>query len=197
MYYIHLITHFAKHYRDGGIGIKHMIDLWVYKKAKTNLDCEYVKSELEKLRLYDFFEIVEKTLDVWFDDAEEKFETKLIADTVFNSGAYGTAEDAATSKIIRAAEGKKSVTRVKFIYRLKAVFLPYKQMREKYVFLGKAPVLLPIMWIVRLFNVIIFKQGRVRHYIEKEKRLTNEAIYNQKEKLNAVGLDFYSEEDVK
>ncbi len=196
-FFIHLITHFAKHYRDSGIGIKHIVDLWVYKNAKPQLDWEYVKSELKRLRLYEFFENVEKTLDVWFGDADETFETKLITDMVFNSGAYGTAEDAATSKIIRETQGRSSFASVKLANRIKTVFPSYKQMCEKYDFLGKAPVLLPVMWIVRLFNVIIFKQGRVRNYIEKEKRLTNDTIYERKEKLNAVGLDFYSEEDVK
>ncbi len=196
-FFIHLITHFAKHYRDGGIGIKHMVDLWVYKNAKPNLDWEYVRSELKKLRLHEFFENVEKTLDVWFGDADETFETKLISDTVFGSGAYGTAEDAATSKIIRETQGRRSFASVKLANRIKTVFLPYRQMREKYNFLEKVPFLLPAMWIVRLFHAIIFKQSRVRNYIEKEKRLTNGTIYERKEKLNAVGLDFYSEEDVK
>lgn len=196
-FFIHLITHFAKHYRDGGIGIKHMVDLWVYKNAKQQLDWEYVKSELEKLRLYEFLENVEKTLDVWFGDTDETFETKLISDTVFNSGAYGTAEDAETSKIIRETQGKKSFGSVKLANRLRTVFLPYKQMCEKYKILKKVSFLLPVMWIVRLFNVIIFKQDRMRNYIEKEKRLTSDTIYERKERLNAVGLDFYSEEDVK
>ena len=196
-FYIYMFVHFAKHYRVSGIGIKHMIDLWVYKKAKTELDWEYVKNELRRLRLYEFFENVEKTLDVWFDDADETFETKLITDMVFNSGAYGTAQDAETSKIIREAQGQSSFVRVKLSNRIKTLFLPYKQMCKKYTFLGKAPVLLPVMWVVRLFDVIIFKQSRVRNYIEKEKRLTNATIYERKEKLNAVGLDFYSEEDVK
>lgn len=196
-FFIHLITHFAKHYRDGGIGIKHFIDLWVYKNAKPQLNLEYVKSELKKLRLYEFFENVEKTLDVWFSDADETFETKLITNMVFNSGAYGTAGDAATSKIIRETQGKSSFVKVKLANRIKTVFLPYKQMCEKYIFLKKAPFFLPIMWIVRLLHVIIFKKDRMLNYIEKEKRLTNDAIYERKEKLNAVGLEFYSEEDVK
>ncbi len=195
-FYIYMFVHFAKHYRVSGIGIKHMIDLWVYKKAKTELDWEYVKNELRRLRLYEFFENVEKTLDVWFDDADETFETKLITDTVFNSGAYGTAEDAEISKIIRETQRRSSFASVKLANRIKTVFPSYKQMREKYDFLGKAPVLLPVMWIVRLFHAIIFKREVVFSYIKKQKRLTNEAIYNQKEKLNAVGLDFYSEEDV-
>lgn len=196
-FYIYMFTHFAKHYRVSGIGIKHMVDLWVYKNAKPQLGWEYVKNELKKLRLYEFFENVEKTLGVWFSDADETFETKLIADTVFESGAYGDKDTAEASRIIREAHGKKSLAGTKVAKRIKAVFLPYREMCEKYKILEKASILLPVMWIVRLFNVIIFKQGRVRNYIKKQKGLTNEAIYNQKEKLNAVGLDFYSGEDVK
>ena len=28
---VYIFTHFAKHYRDAGVGIKHIVDLWVYK----------------------------------------------------------------------------------------------------------------------------------------------------------------------
>lgn len=195
-FFIHLITHFAKHYRDSGIGIKHVVDIWVFKNAKPDLDLKYVKSELKKMRLCEFFENIEKLLEVWFGDADETPITKLISDEIFHSGVYGTADDAETSKILRKAQQKKSFAGVKIVSRIKTVFLPYGQMCEKYSFLKKACVFLPIMWIVRLFHVLIFKRERVSNYIEKEKKLTNTAIYRRKERLNAVGLDFYGEEDI-
>jgi len=39
---IYLFTHFAKHYRTAGIGIRHFVDIWVYRKNKPELDEEYI-----------------------------------------------------------------------------------------------------------------------------------------------------------
>ena len=35
---IYIFTHYAKHYRAAGVGIKHILDLWVYKLYKPELD---------------------------------------------------------------------------------------------------------------------------------------------------------------
>ena len=40
---VYLFTHYAKHYRDAGIGIRHIVDLWVYRNNKPNLNEEYIK----------------------------------------------------------------------------------------------------------------------------------------------------------
>ncbi len=191
MHFVYLFAHFAKHYRDGGIGIKHLTDLWVYRNVKPELDWKHIKTELGKLRLHKFFENVEKTLEVWFSGEVETSATSIISDTVFKSGPYGTAEAMATSTIIRETQGKSSFASVKLANRIRTVFLPYRQMCEKYGILKKASFLLPVMWIVRMFHIIIFKKKRVLDYIEKEKRLTDSAIWQRKESLNAVGLDFY------
>ena len=52
---IYLFTHFAKHYRDSGIGIRHMVDLWVYRRNHPSLDEDYIRAELEKLHLLEFY----------------------------------------------------------------------------------------------------------------------------------------------
>ena len=193
--FIYLFTHFAKHYRDGGIGIKHLTDLWVYKNAKPALDREYIKKELERLHLYKFFENIEKTLEVWFSDEDGTYKTRLISETIFGSGAYGEASAAEASAIIRESEGKKSVAAIKFSRFFKAVFLPYRSMCEKYKVLKKAPFLLPFLWVVRILDIAVFRHRRISEYMKKQNRITDDAVSVQKEKLNAVGLDFYSEAD--
>lgn len=196
-FFIHLITHFAKHYRDGGIGIKHLVDIWVYKTAKPELDFEYIKNELLKLRLDKFFEYVEKTLENWFENGEETPETEFISDTVFRSGVYGNKETAEVSTMLRETKDGKSVAGTKFSRFFGVVFLPYGKMCEKYKVLRKLPFLLLFMWIVRLFDILLFKRKKMSAYIEKQKSITKDTVKSRKKELNSVGLDFYTEEDVK
>jgi hypothetical protein len=52
--FVFLFTHFAKHYRDGGIGCRHVLDLWVYLRANPELNMEHVRSVLDRLSLLAF-----------------------------------------------------------------------------------------------------------------------------------------------
>ena len=68
---VYLFTHFAKHYRDGGIGCRHVTDLWVFRRANPGLDEAYVRRELEKLHLLEFYDNILALIECWFEDGPE------------------------------------------------------------------------------------------------------------------------------
>ena len=74
------------------------------------------------------------------------------------------------------------------------MFLPYKSMCQKYPFLEKAKILLPVMWVVRWFNVLLFKHQKIKKSQEDLKIMSVEKIDNYQKALNFVGLDFNFEE---
>ena len=90
--YIFLFTHFAKHFRDGGIGCRHVVDLWVYLRSHPALDEGYVRGELEKLRLVDFYDNILALLGLWFADGPGDEKAELITEFIFDSGSWGGAE---------------------------------------------------------------------------------------------------------
>lgn len=61
--FIYCLAHLAKHYRDGGAGIKYLIDIYVILK-KQNINLDYVFNELRKLQLDTFAKNVFKTVTV-------------------------------------------------------------------------------------------------------------------------------------
>ena len=85
---IYLFTHFAKHYRDSGIGIRHLIDLEIYLKKKPELDFAYIDRELQKLQLDVFYGNVLKTLKAWFEGGDEDEVTDFVTERIFGSGSY-------------------------------------------------------------------------------------------------------------
>ena len=87
--YIFLLTHLAKHFRDGGISIRQFTDLWVFKD-KYQLDSSLINKELQKLELSEFSKNVEKTLSVWFYGENSDETTDMITDFVFNAGCFGS-----------------------------------------------------------------------------------------------------------
>lgn len=186
---IYLFTHFAKHYRDAGIGIRHIVDLWVYRNSKPDLDEEYIKSELEKLCLYDFYSNIIKTLDCWFGGREGDATTDFITNIIFNSGVYGTKEAHILSEAVKISKthGSGNVQKQKY---LRLIFPKYFDMSQKYTILKKAPILLPLMWCVRIFSVLLFKRENIKMQQENVNKMTQDNIETYQQALNFVGLDF-------
>ena len=179
--YAYVFTHFAKHYRDSGIGIKHLVDLEVMRNQATD-------KGLDQLHLTKFYENVQRTLDCWFRDGEFDDVTARITDTVFKSGEYGTKEiqqKAQNLKKFNGADGNLKKARIKdFIYRL---FPPYGVMKTQNPILRKLPILLPFMWIWRIISAPFC--GKVRKACNENKNITADTDY--REELNAVGLDYW------
>ena len=188
---IYNFTHMAKHYRDGGIGIRHILDIYVYMNKQQNLDFAYIDAELKKLKLLDFFHNVLHTIDVWFGGKQADEMSDWITDYIFSSGSYGTAKN---KNISAAAKEAKTAGSAKFV-RLKRVirmlFLPYPYMCEKYPIVKKFPVLLPLMWVVRWFGIAFGGKGQqIAHANTKLKDLSAQNIENFSQSLHFVGLDF-------
>lgn len=186
---IYLFTHFAKHYRAGGIGIRHIIDIWVYIKNKPDLDQEYVKSQLKLLGLDKFYENTLKTLAVWFEGAQETDVTEFITQFIFDSGVYGNRHTSILSSALKGNKREESVAKFKIKKFFKAIFVPYSQMHLYYRFLEKAPFLLPFMWVYHLLKRL-FKKDKLKNFSDEMKLADEKNVDKYQKELNFVGLDF-------
>ncbi len=188
---IYNFTHMAKHYRDGGIGIRHILDIYVLINKHPNLDFAYIDGELKKLKLFDFFYNVLHTIDVWFNGKETDEMSDCITNYIFSSGSYGTAKNKNISAAVREAKGEKPERFTRLKKWVALLFLPYEYMCEKYPILTKVPVLLPLMWVVRGIQVVF---GSKRQLIARTnaniKVLTTDNIDAFQDSLHYVGLDF-------
>jgi len=189
-FFIYLFIHFTKHYRISGIGIKHLIDLWVYKNLNKDMDENYIIEEIDKLKLREFYHNVNDTIDVWFNEKRENEKTNLITDLIFSSGQYGSQEMSNINRIIREMGANKSASSVKTKKVFKIIFLPYNKMCEKFSILKKLPILLPIMWCVRLFDIMFCKKEKLAKYRTNLKKVDKETIDEHQWALNFVGLKF-------
>jgi hypothetical protein len=186
---IYLFTHFAKHYRDAGIGIRHIVDLWVYRKHNPDMDEGYIRKELKKLQLLEFYDNIVHTLRVWFEDAPADERTEYITQFIFTSGEYGRAHTSNLSSALKLSKNGESEQTVKRKRVMRALFPGYTEMCRKYRVLRKVPVLLPIMWVVRIFEKIL-KKGKVQHFVTNKLHVDAEEVSQYQQSLNYVGLDF-------
>ena len=187
--FIYLFTHLAKHYREAGIGIKHMTDIYLFLKSYPNLDLEYVYGELEKLQLLTFYQNVKKTLDVWFNDTEWDEIAEFITAKIFESGVYGTKLAYIKAEALRLSKGE-NVEKAKSKKKLALAFPPYKKMCNIFPILNKAPILLPFLWVWRLIKAILFKRDKINELKSEVDSYSQEDIDECQAELDYVGLDF-------
>ena len=193
-HFIYLFTHFAKHYRDGGIGVKHLIDLWVYTSRKCALNKDYIRAGLEKLQLYEFYRNIEETINVWFRGAAKSELTDFITERIFSNGMFGTHETSTVASAVKTLKSTGSASKSRKKKFFGSIFIPYSSMCQKYPTLKKAPVLLPYYWIVRVVQTFIFKRDKVKNLQTDMRIMSTENVKKYHEDLNYVGLDFNFEE---
>ena len=189
-FFIYNFTHLAKHYRDSGIGIRLFTDIWVYKREKPGLNEEYIKAELKKLQLHEFYENCMRLIGVWFGNEKNDAVTDFMTDWIFDSGLYGTMEKQELSMALKKAKSynNKKNAQLRFIWD--KMFPSYDFMCNPYPTLRKIPVLLPFLWIIRLADKVLFKRKEVKMAGEKLKRQSLENITEYEDCLHEVGLDF-------
>ena len=188
--YIYIFTHLTKHYRDGGIGLRHLIDIWFFDLKHTLLNKTYINKELEKLGLLEFHNNITDTLDVWFNGKEPTELTDYITKRIIESGSFGLEEwhKIANAARISAKSNSASSAKTKTIFRL--IFMPLEDMKKKFPILEKLPFLLPLMWVVRWINAIFNKKGSIANETSRLSYMDDQIVDNYNKELQLVGLKF-------
>lgn len=187
--FVFLFTHFAKHYRDSGIGIIHMCDLYLCLK-KLILDFDYIFKALEKLHLVEFYKNIEHTLSVWFDDEKSTDMSEHITDVILNSGVYGLCENNAISKALKHKRSDKKRLFNKVNLFISNIFPSYSSMKNRHPVLTELPIFLPLFWIVRWFDLVFRKRERIVAKFNEKKIASDKNINEYDEKLKYVGLKY-------
>lgn len=189
-HFVYLFVHFTKHYRDGGIGLKHAADLWVYRKKYPTMDEKYVTAELKKMGLHSFYANVIRMLSVWFEVAPEDEISEFIAQTIFCSGAFGTGEAIRKAVSLRAANRAGSAKTAKVWRATKMLFPGRVAMQPRYPVLKTHPWLLPVLWPVRWTTAVLFRRESIRIQQEYLRESSEETIEDYRQALSYVGLNY-------
>jgi len=188
--WIFLFTHFAKHFRDGGIGCRYVADLWVYLRHNPGMDESYIRRELGKLQLVEFYENIRTLLDVWFADRAEDQRTGVITEYIFASGSWGESMSRTVSSAVRDSRttGKAGEGRARYLLRI--LFPDVVTLRSKYTVLKKHPWLLPGVWVVRPFYKLFCERESLRKHGENLHSMNAENLTTRRELLQYMGIDY-------
>jgi len=188
--FVYLFTHFAKHYRNGGGGCRHVVDLWVYLRHYSNLDMAYIRQELKVLELDAFFENMLALIAAWFGDGQWSPVTEFMSEVIFANGNWGNAKTHSIAELLRKQHKGDSAGRGKLRWLLWRVFPPCRALCGEYQVLKKWPVLLPLVWIVRWVKTLFAHRNKIKRDLNILVETSTEEIEAQERALFYVGLKF-------
>lgn len=187
--FVFLFTHFAKHFRDCGIGLRHVLDLWVYLRANPELCMDRVLAALEELKLRRFYEHVSRMIAVWFERAAPDDRTEFISEFVFASGSWGNMEQHVVSESVRNMHRSGAGVGGKLRYLWRLAFPNQESLQKRYTVLRKAPWLLPVIWLVRPMYKLIFELPSLKRHKQVMGAMTRDNLDERHQMLKYVGLD--------
>ena len=189
--FIYLFTHFAKHFRDGGIGCRHVADLWVFLRAKADMDEAYIQEELEKLQLLGFYQNVRTLLSVWFEDRPSDEKTEVMTAFIFASGSFGQMESRALSITVRDAGRSPLGLNGRLMYLWRTAFPGVDVLKEKYTVLKKTPWMLPLVWLIRPVYKLLFEIEDLGNQKKNIMALSRENLDQKEQMLKYVDLEYH------
>lgn len=187
--YIFLFAHLVKHYRRGGVGLRQVVDLWVFRRLHPDLDQIYLEEQLKILKLKDFHDNILKLLALWFEAAPGDEKTEFISQFIFDSGSWGTREQRIIFEGYKNTKNASSAKAGRNRMVLRMIFPNAAEMAGRYPILHKARWLLPLFWPVRWITAVLFRRENIRASKKKAEYITAERVDSFAQSLEYVGLN--------
>lgn len=144
-FYFYHMAHMAKHFENGGCGIRPFIDLWVLDRMK-GVDKAARDDLLSKGGLLKFTEVSRALSRVWLGGEKADELSLQMQEFLLHGGVYGSTDNRV------ALQQKKKGGR--FGYILSRVFIPYDKLKRYYPVLEKHRWLMPFMQVRRWFMLL-------------------------------------------
>ncbi len=142
--------HLASHFKRGGIGIRFVADMWIYKQL--DLDRTYIEEQLKELKLLSFFHILDALAEKWFGiDREKNSLVDEVEAYILSGGTFGNREHRTNA----------SVRDGRLRYFFKVCFPSYEDMQSMFPSL-KSRAMLPFAWIRRIAESAVNRRGNVK-----------------------------------
>lgn len=180
-FYIYHIVHMAKHFINGGIGLRHVLDTWVIKNHYQDLDSVYTEKVFKELSLNKFENKVTDLCEYWFEDSIplDKKSIELLSEYIFENGAFGSITQQSTNEI-----AKNSSTGIK-----EKVFPSKKTMANYYGdVITNYPITIPFYWIRLTFERLFKNHDKTKNRIKTISNISEAQKEKTKELFEICGL---------
>lgn len=168
-FYVYFIVHTYKHFLNSGMGLRTVLDVYLYvSNLQEKLDFDYIEEQLKKLDAYDFeqtfrsiaFKMFDENLEdrKWWDLFDVKEQEML--SYVLDAGTYGNLENSVAHKMgYTKGEKKKTSDKAKYIFR--RLFPSMDTIEEFFPFFYKHKWAIPFLYIYRIGKLPFTRRKKV------------------------------------
>ena len=168
-FYVYFIVHTYKHFLNSGMGLRTVLDVYLYvSNLQEKLDFDYIEEQLKKLDAYDFeqtfrsiaFKMFDENLEdrKWWDLFDVKEQEML--SYILDAGTYGNLENSVAHKMgYTKGEKKKASDKVKYIFR--RLFPSMDTIEEFFPFFYKHKWAIPFLYIYRIGKIPFTRRKKV------------------------------------
>lgn len=182
-FYLNVLCHLANHFAAGGVGVRFVLDIWVCNHLrKTKYDRSFVDGELKRIGLLEFGHLIEQLSEVWFSNAESNAVLDELGAYILTSSTHGDGERAMLNAVCLSPGGSG----ISALW--KKVFYPKQDLYNRYDWVRGRAWLLPIAWLVRVFQAITRRSGMIKAWGKGTMKFSDEQIAQQREKLARFGI---------
>lgn len=179
-FYIYMLAHTYKHYSNFGTGLRSLLDVYVYNRAKPQIDRKYLDKELMRLELFDFEQVISqlsfKTFASHSDYSSLTEKEKELLGKFLFSGVYGTIENVWKKRMQNFKPDVDKISDgIKIKYLLRRV-VPARADLEKWCkdyapFFLKNRCLLPAAYVWRIVSADRKKVKRFKKEIDTVRKM--------------------------
>ena len=183
MFYYYHVAHMAKHFLNGGCGVKPFVDLFLLERGNgVPIDGEKRDALLRRGGLLRFAKAAGRLSRVWLGTEEHCETTRQMEQYVLQGGVYGTMQNRVAVQQVRQGG--------KLQYAFFRIWMPYDSLKFRYPTLEKHKWLLPFFEIRRWLSFL--SDGGAKRGITElswNNRTTEEESSQTRAMLRSLGLD--------
>ncbi len=160
----HMIIHTGKHYVEKGAGIRNLLDIALFiSKYKKEIDFVYLEEVCEEQNYSKIYRYILNALVEWFElDLSfvdfKAINTDLFMEYTLLNGIFGKHGNVLLRQMsLDERENSHGLGRL--------LFPPVSTLKDRYKYLRKFPLLLPIAWIQRVLFGVFVKKVSVKQMI--------------------------------
>ena len=159
-FYIYMTAHEYKHYTGNGMGLRSILDIYVFmNKFADTLDMKYIEGELKKLGIAEFEHESRNLAMNLFSSGKCTDEEKKMFEYIVFSGTYGKRDNAIINRIKKTGS-KGAVGKLKYVWG--RFFPPVERLKFKYPVFFKYKILLVFLPFYRISRIFTVSRNEVK-----------------------------------
>lgn len=179
---LQMICHLLSNLCKAGLGIRYVMDLWVYRhRHSIQPDWDQVMAQLKAWGLGKVTENVIALSEHWFTEHDgTAFFLPELEEAVLSSSLYGKSGQGAINNMGMAGSKGAAVAH--------QLFLSKEELHKRYPWSKKSDLLLPAAWAARAGQTLIYHSSSVTSWLRKLAKTDNAQIDAQRAYLEKLGF---------